>query len=286
MLPLRAMLRILDENILFENTKIGHSFRPENFAFIIVYKGSLTLEINGKNLLYEKGHIIIVSAKNLYKLIHISKDLKIYILSSNKESISRNTNININRYDAYRIANDETSINTLFYNELELDYLISQFKYLKDFFDSKSAFPFKNEIIWNIVSIIIYSVFGKLITNFNESSSTSTRKEEITLEFIRFVSKHFRNQKELQFYADQLHISVKYLSNTVREITKVPPTNFIADAIINEAKINLLDNTNFIKHIADELGFADQYSFGKFFKKHTGLSPKYYRLENALSPSF
>ena len=28
------MLRILDEKFLFENTKIGQSFRPENFAFI------------------------------------------------------------------------------------------------------------------------------------------------------------------------------------------------------------------------------------------------------------
>lgn len=55
------MLRILDEKFLFENTKIGQSFRPENFAFILVYEGSITLEVNGIGLCFQKGNVIIIS---------------------------------------------------------------------------------------------------------------------------------------------------------------------------------------------------------------------------------
>ncbi|RRQ46430.1 hypothetical protein [Chryseobacterium sp. SC28] len=76
------MLRILDENILTEGTKIGQSFRPENLAFIVIYNGSVTLEINGKNLSFQKGNIIIFSYMNLYKLVNITQDLK--CMSSNK----------------------------------------------------------------------------------------------------------------------------------------------------------------------------------------------------------
>lgn len=54
------MLRILDEKFLFENTKIGQSFRPENFAFILVYEGSITLEVNGNGLCFQKGNVIII----------------------------------------------------------------------------------------------------------------------------------------------------------------------------------------------------------------------------------
>lgn len=206
------MLRILDENILTEGTKIGQSFRPENFAFIVIYNGSVTLEINGKNLSFQKGNIIIFSYMNLYKLVNITQDLKVFILSSNRESINKYTNINVNRYDAYRVVNEENTTNTLFCNELELEYLINQFKQLKDFCDSKTAFSFKNEIIWNIVSIIIYSVIGKLLEYFKGLNKASTRKEEIVLDFIKLVSNHFKNEKELKFYANQLYISVKYLS--------------------------------------------------------------------------
>ena len=87
------MLRILDEKFLFENTKIGQSFRPENFAFILVYEGSITLEVNGNGLCFQKGNVIIISSNNLYKLIDTSLDLKIYLLSSNKETIRKYTNI-------------------------------------------------------------------------------------------------------------------------------------------------------------------------------------------------
>ena len=207
-------------------------------------------------------------------------------MTSNRDSISRFTNININRYDAYRIVNDEYKSNSLYYDNNELEYLINQFIQLKDYFDSENEFSFKHEIIWNIVSIIIYSFIGKLISNFRSASIINTRKEEIALEFIRLVSTHFKMEKELKFYADQLHISAKYLSNTVREITNIPPSNFIADAILNEAKILLLNKENTIKDIANILGFADQYTFGKFFKKHSGLSPTYYKKENALVDPF
>lgn len=171
------MLRILDEKFLFENTKIGQSFGPENFAFILVYEGSITLEVNGIGLCFQKGNVIIISSNNLYKLIDTSLDLKIYLLSSNKETIGKYTNININRYDAYRIANDETNKNKIYHNSLELQYLINQFIQLKSYYDSGVEFSFKNEIMWNIVSIIIYSVFGKLIMGFNDSNATSSRKE-------------------------------------------------------------------------------------------------------------
>lgn len=89
-------------------------------------------------------------------------------------------------------------------------------------------------------------------------------------------------KKELSFYAESLLISVKYLSNCVREITKSPPTSFIADALMNEAKVILLHPNNTGGMIAGELGFSDQYSFGKFFKKHTRLSPLNFRKRNHL----
>ena len=86
----------------------------------------------------------------------------------------------------------------------------------------------------------------------------------------------------LKFYADKLLISSKYLSNTVREITNQPPSKFITEALLNNAKILLLNSDNSIKEISNELDFSDQYAFGKFFKKHTGLSPSNFKKTNKL----
>jgi AraC-like DNA-binding protein len=52
---------------------------------------------------------------------------------------------------------------------------------------------------------------------------------------------------------------------------------WINDALITESKILLHKPDNAIQQVADELNFADQSSFGKFFRKHTGLTPREYR---------
>mgnify|MGYP006383480895 FL=1 len=110
----------------------------------------------------------------------------------------------------------------------------------------------------------------------------NSRKESITMKFLQLVSINFMKEKELKFYADKLLISSKYLSNTVREITNQPPSKFITEALLNNAKILLLNSDNSIKEISNELDFSDQYAFGKFFKKHTGLSPSNFKKTNKL----
>jgi AraC-like DNA-binding protein len=119
-----------------------------------------------------------------------------------------------------------------------------------------------------------------LVEKLNSETKLNTRKEEITLRFIELVSIHFRTEKELSFYAEKLNISIKYLFICVKETTNTPPTEFIANALLNESKTLLLSTKNTISIIASALSFSDQYAFGKFFKKQTGLSPKNYRSKN------
>ena len=47
--------------------------------------------------------------------------------------------------------------------------------------------------------------------------------------------------------------------------------------VILEAKAMLKSSEQSIQEIADELHFANQSFFGKYFKHHTGFSPKEYR---------
>lgn len=87
----------------------------------------------------------------------------------------------------------------------------------------------------------------------------------------------FRSQRNVTAYADQLTLTSKYLTETVKEITRKTAGEIIDDFVILEAKL-LLDNPALsISEIADELHFSDQSFFGKYFKRHTGFSPKEYR---------
>ena len=107
---------------------------------------------------------------------------------------------------------------------------------------------------------------------------TKNSTEILATRFVSLVIDHFKKQHRLEFYADKMCITPKYLSTIVKNVTGKTAGQWINHFIIKEAK-NLLTNSNMnIAEITDVLGFSHQSFFGKFFKHHTGKSPLAFRL--------
>jgi AraC-like DNA-binding protein len=133
------------------------------------------------------------------------------------------------------------------------------------------------ELLYHTFYLFLYEVYGiskKYAVPFHHHV---TRKENLVKNFTLLVQKQFRLLRNVNKYAAQLNITPKYLTETVKEITGKTAGEIIDDFVLLEAKL-LLDNPVLsIAEIADELHFSDQSFFGKYFKRHTGLSPKEYR---------
>lgn len=110
-----------------------------------------------------------------------------------------------------------------------------------------------------------------------EEDGGSDREEEVAQRFMEHVRFHFREHHDVAFYADMLHITPKYLGACVKQTTRLTAKHVIDDQIIRYAKDRLKQTTLSVSEIAYELQFPDQSSFGKFFRLHTGLSPKDWR---------
>lgn len=108
----------------------------------------------------------------------------------------------------------------------------------------------------------------------NKNNKTTNR---LTEQFISLVQQHFKKERFLDFYASKLEMSTKHLSRSVKEVTGFSAVDWIDRFIILEAKVLLKSTTLSIQQISDELNFTSQSFFGKYFKKHTGKSPKDFR---------
>ena len=83
----------------------------------------------------------------------------------------------------------------------------------------------------------------------------------------------------MEFYASELNLSSHYLTLIVKQVTGQSVSDFIYEMLYSEARTLLSHSKLSVQEIAAKLNFSDQSSFGKFFKRKSGLSPKEFRKE-------
>ena len=117
------------------------------------------------------------------------------------------------------------------------------------------------------------------------------RHADIFNRFCDLVVKHYRESREVKFYADQLNLTPKHLSKVIRLATNgLSLVRWIEQYVTTQAK-RLIESgaTPTIQETAYMLGFSEPTSFYRYFKRVTGMTAKQYRekygtLTSHLSP--
>lgn len=113
------------------------------------------------------------------------------------------------------------------------------------------------------------------------SMGVSSRKARQIEKFRALVDRDFRKQHSVQAYAQEVGVTAGQLSRLCREVLGMSGLDVINARILHEAQRELVYTSLPVKQLAAELGFDDDAYFSRFFRKHTGVSPKVFRA-NAL----
>ncbi|MBQ1859359.1 MAG: AraC family transcriptional regulator [Paludibacteraceae bacterium] len=116
-------------------------------------------------------------------------------------------------------------------------------------------------------------VDDKVVTRNSVNQSDYTFRE-----FTRLLQQ-YPHQREVQWYAQKLGITPKYLSEICKERSDKSAGEWIADITVAEIKHYLRNTTHPIREIARIMEFPNASFFCQYTKKHTGLTPNHYRKE-------
>lgn len=137
---------------------------------------------------------------------------------------------------------------------------------------------FRYEIARNLLQIWLMDLYDKIERWFTPLDMEGrNRQEELLKKFISLIHTHCTTEREVNFYAGRLCISTKYLSDISNTFTGKPAKKLIDEFVILEIKVQLQNTELPIQEISDRLHFPDQSYLGRYFKRHTGLSPSVYR---------
>ncbi|MBQ8099685.1 MAG: helix-turn-helix domain-containing protein [Paludibacteraceae bacterium] len=136
--------------------------------------------------------------------------------------------------------------------------------------------PEKMVHILNLLQLF-YADYVKQTETYQEMPKD--RKTELYHEYNRMVLENYQRWHHVAQYAEAMRISLPHLCSTIKAVSGKTASDLINDAILVDAKAQLKLTTLQVKEIALSLGFDNVAFFNRFFKSHTGMTPKTYRSE-------
>ena len=133
------------------------------------------------------------------------------------------------------------------------------------------------EEIFSLISRLFYILIGQIINPSSDSQETGQRHGEVMMLFLQLLRRHYREHRDVGFYADKMNISAKYMTTLVKKASGKSAIQWIEDYVILEAKAQLSSTVNTVQQIAFDLNFPSQSLFGRYFKRAVGMSPSDYR---------
>ncbi len=103
------------------------------------------------------------------------------------------------------------------------------------------------------------------------------QNKDVIQQIKSYIAENLGGDTSLHVLADQVHFSQEYLLRTFKKQEGITILQYINEMKLNAAKKLLGDSELPIREIAEQLGFASQGYFGRFFRGKTGVSPKAYR---------
>lgn len=136
---------------------------------------------------------------------------------------------------------------------------------------------FRRQMVQSLFLTMVYEMCNVIYSVQAKNDECNSRAEEIFTKFLLLVEANFRTERRVGWYSEQLCISPKYLSETVKMVSKRTPSEWIDSYVTMELRMLFRNTQKSIKEIAQELNFSNQSFLGKYFKEHVGMSPSEYR---------
>ena len=139
----------------------------------------------------------------------------------------------------------------------------------------------KHHFRTNLVKALLLAMFydmSNVIWRMEQSGTKIQRRSDVLFaQFIRLLEENFRMERRVSWYADQMGITAKYLSEMVKQVSKRTPNDWIDSYVMLEIRVLLKSTTKSMKEITKAINFPNQSFFGKYFRDHMGMTPSEYR---------
>lgn len=255
--------------------------RFDGLCICLVSEGSFQGEVDFQPFAVEPNTILIVGGNRTLKINRAAGTQVVFDMLFLAGHFLQDLNFDLSSINIQEMLEDDNSKSAGVLSD-------SEFQTIKRFFDllyhnakENHDTLYARNIGKALVVALIYQLMQMRINHKTRGAEAGharrNRQAAYVQEFMKLLQLHHATERSIQFYADKLFISPKYLSHLVKETTGKSASDWVAQFVILEAKNQLRFSNKNIQQVAYSLNFSSQSSFGKYFKHITGMSPSDYK---------
>jgi AraC-like DNA-binding protein len=264
---------ITDEKQLLSLSE--YPYRSDGYIIGICTRGTAQVEVNLQVYEAKPDAMLLATPFHVLRIYQSSPDFLCRFIVFSKAFLIEN-NVNSHFLESFSYFKS-TSLPVIYPGHDDAKILLEIYVLLQQKLDRQDH-PYRMEIARSMLITMLYEVGFIYEKQHVMIKGKLNRKQELNVLFQELVFHHYKEHRNVQYYADALFVSSKHLTETIKDVTGRTAGEWIDDAVILEAKVLLRNQEISIANIAFAIHFPDQSSFGKYFKKQTGLSPSDYRM--------
>lgn len=267
-----------DERIAFvenlQNLERVEPMKLEHFLMMVCLRGQATVNIEGKTYEIRPHDALICHPNIILGKSSASMDLDFRCICLSKEYLQQLSVITpdntwdvmmfLEKSPVLALTPDEVKGFCLYYDLMRSRLMGSPRRHRKELVDA-------------LLAAFLYEFSDVLDRYADFRQQPYSAGSNVFRNFLSLLSSSYPKSRSVSYYADKLCLTPKYLSTVCKEVSGETASELINRYVVKDIDFLLKQRGRSIKEICNELEFPNLSFFGRYVKKHLGLSPKQYR---------
>jgi len=237
----------------------------------VCLEGEAEVTLDGRSYSIQKNDLIVIFPHTVIQVYRKSKDFNGYVLGGATQFLH---NINIPSATTYYLYIRENPCISLDEEERVTILSLCEIMRLKR---EREKHMFRQEISEELLLVLCYEIINIYQKRKPIARQHYSRKNTLFFQFQQLLATHYKTHRDVDFYADNLCITSRYLSALSKDITGLTAADCITRVIVLNARLLLTSTDLTIQQVSENLNFPNPSFFSRYFKKKTGMTPKEFR---------
>lgn len=242
---------------------------------LLCESGQMQLDVNGHTQVICEDEILICPTSGIIDNVMVSSDFKCKILCMTNNILG---SLSFGNSQLLHQAVYVEKINIIPLDKKAKERFLNYYALGKQVAYDDVTHPFHKEMMQSLVQSFLFFIFGHFQKFLSSVEPTPYNYGEKLFErFLGLLSKEPIKRHSVDYYADKLCVTPKYLTIICNRISQKTASEWIRDFTIDEIRYYLRNTDKSIKEISSSLDFPSVQAFGKYVYHNLGFYPKEYR---------